>query len=158
MNKLEKYNPEELKHSPWRSSLVVKCMKVTSNTSFRLDDGVMLNSVHIYDKQTKANLYQSKDIADILLLLGPTALRLFILIAQRLPHNQDYIQINKEYYYKRLGLKSNITWRAAIKELMRYQIILATHYDTVYWVNPSIVFNGDRAKFYPECTKVISEL
>ena len=158
MTKLEDYNPDELRISPWRSSLAVSCLRVTSNTTFKLNDGVMLNSVHVYDRQAKTNLYQSKDISDILLLLSPTALRLFILIAQRLPHNQDYIQINKEYYYKRLGLKSSITWRAAIKELMRYQIILATHYNTVYWVNPAIIFNGDRAKFYPECIKVVSEL
>jgi hypothetical protein len=69
---------------------------------------------------------------------------------------RDWVQINREYFMSKYGVKSVNSFKDALKELQRYLIIVSTHYDTVYWVNPSFMFNGDRVKKYPNNLNVVS--
>jgi hypothetical protein len=71
---------------------------------------------------------------------------------------RDWVQVNKEYFMSKYGVKSVNSFKDALKELQRYLVIVSTHYDTVYWVNPSFMFNGDRVKKYPDNLQVVSEI
>lgn len=156
MNKLEIIDEGTLSVNPFTYSLSIRVTKSTSMGKYKLSDSVLLNDVYYYDRQQSTRLYHSRDNEEVISLLSPTSLRLFYFIANRMVKGNDWVQINREYFMSKYRVKSINSFKDALKELQRYLIIVGTHYDTVYWVNPSFMFNGDRVKKYPNNLNVVS--
>ena len=156
MNKLEIIDEGTLSVNPFTYSLSIRVTKSTSLGKYKLSDSILLNDVYYYDRQQSTRLYHSRDNEEVISLLSPTSLRLFYFIANRMVKQKDWVQINREYFMSKYGVKSVNSFKDALKELQRYLIIVSTHYDTVYWVNPSFMFNGDRVKKYPNNLNVVS--
>lgn len=157
MNKLEVIDESTLSINPFVYSLSIGVSKNTTLSKYKSSEGVLLNDVFYYDRSPSTKLYHSKDNEDVISMLSPTSLRLFYFIANRMVKGKDWVQVNKEYFMSKYGVKSVNSFKDALKELQRYLIIVSTHYDTVYWVNPNFMFNGDRCKKYPDNLKVVSE-
>jgi len=156
MNKLEIIDEGTLSVNPFTYSLSIRVTKSTSLGKYKLSDSILLNDVYYYDRQQSTRLYHSRDNEEVISLLSPTSLRLFYFIANRMVKQRDWVQINREYFMSKYGVKSVNSFKDALKELQRYLVIVGTHYDTVYWVNPSFMFNGDRIKKYPNNLNVVS--
>lgn len=156
MNKLEIIDEGTLSVNPFTYSLSIRVTKSTSLGKYKLSDSILLNDVYYYDRQQSTRLYHSRDNEDVISMLSPTSLRLFYFIANRMDKGKDWVQVNKEYFMSKYKVKSINSFKDALKELQRYLIIVSTHYDTVYWVNPSFMFNGDRVKKYPNNLNVVS--
>jgi hypothetical protein len=161
MNKLEIIDESTLSVNPFTYSLSIRVSRGTSLSKYKFDSGgdrIMINDVFYYDRQQSTRLYHSRDNEEVISMLSPTSLRLFYFIANRMVKQRDWVQINKEYFMSKYGVKSINSFKDALKELQRYLVIVGTHYDTVYWVNPSFMFNGDRIKKYPSNLNVVSEI
>lgn len=161
MNKLEVIDESTLSVNPFTYSLRIKVSRGTSLGKYKFSSGedrIMVNDVFYYDRQGSTKLYHSRDNEAVISMLSPTSLRLFYFIANRMVKGRDWVQVNKEYFMSKYGVKSVNSFKDALKELQRYLVIVSTHYDTVYWVNPSFMFNGDRVKKYPDNLQVVSEL
>lgn len=158
MVKNEEIDLTSLLVSPFRYSLKIKVSKMVEGGKFIFgDDGVGVPSVVYFDRANKVSYFQSKDNEDTLSLLSGASLKLFIHIMNQIERGNDWVRINKAVFCNKYGIKSGTTYNAAINELLRYQIICGSHYKTIYWVNPSFLFNGNRVDKYSDCLEVVSE-
>lgn len=157
MNKLEIIDESTLSVNPFVYSLSIGVSKSTTLSKYKSSDGVLVNDVFYYDRAASTKVYHSRDNEVVISMLSPTSLRLFYFIANRMVKGRDWVQVNREHFMSLYGVKSVNSFKDGLKELQRYLVIVSTHYDTVYWVNPSFMFNGDRCKKYPNNLKVVSE-
>ena len=82
--------------------------------------------------------------------IGAPARDLFLWIMYELESGKDYLWINKEAYMKEMDVRSINTYKAAVIELIKQNMIAASGIvDGVYWINPRMFFCGDRKKKYP---------
>lgn len=150
MNKKEVIDTDTLLKNPFTYSLVIPASKLFLSETFREDrDGVFVQQSFLYDRVSSTRVFHSQDVEAALALLSPTGLKLYVFIEQRLVNNQDWIQLNKELFMAKFKVKAEKSVNSAIKELLRYCFITSSHYNSVYWINPSIWFCGDRLKKYP---------
>lgn len=159
MNKKEVIDEGTLVKNPFTYSLVIPASKLFLSETFREDrDGVFVQQSFVHDRVSSTRVFHSQDVEASLALLSPTAMKLYIFIAYRMKVNQDWIQLNKELFMVKFGVKSEKSVNNAIKELLRYCFITSSHYGSVYWINPSILFCGDRLKKYPNNVEIKSQV
>lgn len=154
MKRLEVINEDTLELSPFVGVLKFRAVRFRGS-QYKLDEGVMLPVSYVVDKQESCKLYRDMDINCMLMGLGYRALQLFNWVALTIEKDRDWVQINEDLFCKRAGIGSKKTFKAALNELIRYQVLLGTHYSTVYWVNPYYLFNGDRLKKYKNNVEVV---
>lgn len=158
MNRKEVIDEGTLVKNPFTYSLEIPASKLFLSETFREDsDGVFVQQSFLYDRVNSTRVFHSQDVEASLALLSPTAIRLYVFIEQRMKVNQDWIQLNKELFMAKFKVKSEKSVNNAIKELLRYCFITSSHYSSVYWINPSILFCGDRIKKYPSNVVIKSQ-
>jgi len=81
--------------------------------------------------------------------LSLRAKELLLWLMDELEPGLDYIKVNKQRYMKELNIKSVNTYKEAIKDLVRYDMIAFTVQPNIFWINPEYIFRGDRLKKYP---------
>lgn len=144
--------------SPFSYGIEIRAKRTRDNSKFAIDsDGVKMPDVWLYDAQGRTSLYHSKDCDAVYMLLSPVSLKLLLHIAGRMSAGKDWYKLNKDLFCRLAGVSSHNTYNKAVNELVRYCVIIGTHYKDVYWVNPMFMFNGDRCKKYPNNVKIISE-
>ena len=159
MRKLEEIDESTLSVSPYVGGLKLRVSRFTSmNDYVRSEGNVLLNRSVMFDRQECTKVYRSKEATMLLMHISYRALQLFNWIVLHLPKGQDWIQINGGLFKTSIGVKDGRVYNNALNELVRYQIILPTHYKSVYWVNPSYVFSGDRVKKYMGNINVVSDI
>lgn len=152
------FDEKELTQNPFSFSLKIQVTKRIDNSKYSLDkDGVMLPVSSLMERQQTTKIYHGKPLMDIIMQLNDRDLRLFTYIVYMLEQNKDYIRIVPETYLKRTGTKDKRTYKAAINSLIRYNIIAATGFDNVYWINPNILFSGNRIAKYPDNIEIKGE-
>jgi hypothetical protein len=76
-----------------------------------------------------------------------------------LDKNTDLITLNVEECVTFLGIDSRTTYYKYLQDLVDNAIIVK-HKVNSYWVNPALIFNGNRIEYYkevcPECIDVIN--
>lgn len=90
-----------------------------------------------------------KNYGMILANLNEASIKMFMYIHEHLAVNTDHICIRKEDYLKYYGyaLTNKYTYYQALEGLMKADIMKKKADSSVcYWVNPNIIFNGDRTK------------
>lgn len=78
--------------------------------------------------------------------LKPASLKVFGFILQQLKPNQDKFDFSVEDCMSDTGYKKQSTYRA-LTELLNNDIIARGRFDYQYYINPLIVFNGNRVTF-----------
>ena len=81
--------------------------------------------------------------------LNEAAIKMFMYIHEKLPVNSDQMCITREEYLEYYGYAptNKYTYYQAIEGLLRAGIMAKQAGSTVcYWINPNILFNGDRTK------------
>ena len=90
-----------------------------------------------------------KDCGMLIANLNEASIKMFMYIHEHLGTNSDYICITKEDYLKYYGYSptNKYTYYQAIEGLLKANIMMKKAGSSVcYWVNPNILFNGDRTK------------
>jgi hypothetical protein len=122
--------------------------KVVSTTSQEIE----------WEKASFTKVYNDSSIINLYKELTPTACKLVIFIQLNLPKNIDIIDLRSNVCMEFLGV-SKATYYKSLQELIDNAIV--TKYKTnTYWINPVLIFNGDRIKYYkdkfPECVDTIN--
>ena len=89
------------------------------------------------------------DLVNTIRGLNSPAINLFFLIAERLPPNCDHVCITEDDFLDACEYSpgSKRMYYAAVRQLVDKKIIARTKKSSRgYWVNPNIIFNGDRTK------------
>lgn len=154
MEKKEIINEDTLISSPYRRTVKFNAARFTNTAQFRQSEGIMLNVDYLIDQQQNCKIFRSLNNSQMIMFLSYRALQLFNWIALVIEKDKDYVQLNESLFCKRANLKDKRTYQTAIKELIKYQLIISTHYDTVFWVNPEYLYNGDRLKKYRANTSI----
>ena len=81
--------------------------------------------------------------------LTPNAKSVYLWIMYELDPNVDYLEINKKRYVQECNSNYKLL-SDGLKELIDAAIIIATTVNDTYWINPLLLFKGDRLKKYPE--------
>jgi len=96
------------------------------------------------DEFTK--VYQVKKFNDILKFLTPQGCRILLYLQGVLPHDQDYVEIQRSKVGKVLDVHPN-TVSLGIQSLLD-QNIICKRGKTDYWINPLVLFNGNRLQYF----------
>jgi len=114
-------------------------------------EGSIINSTYYVDKQEKVNIYR-KPVADmdnlLFNVLNSKGRDLYLYIQNHIPKNQDYLELKIKKVTSSIGISRNSVVNA-IKEL-KIAGIIASKSQSIYWINPEIIFNGNRITFYRE--------
>ena len=118
-------------------------------------DGMLIpsgttSSVYALEQQPFTKVFHDPDFREMLMLLSPNALKLIIFIMYKLERNQDYVWVNSRLFQAEAMIKHKADYITAAEELNRYQIITPTMYTDTYWINPFLLFFGNRIKKYPD--------
>lgn len=136
-------------------NLSIDVTEVIKSDSLKVDaDGAILNGSFLWDRTPKTELYHCPGCAENVANLSDKAQRLYLHILYAIQPKKDYLWLNAEYYMRRNGIKSRTTYSEAVKELIRYDFIIATHIRSVYWLNPWRFFPGSRVRQYPDRLRV----
>lgn len=81
--------------------------------------------------------------------LTPNAKSVYLWIMYEIDPNTDYLEINKKRYVTECNSNYKLL-SDGLKELIDAAIIIATTVNDVYWINPLLLFKGDRLRKYPE--------
>ncbi len=90
-----------------------------------------------------------KNSGMILATLSDSSIKMFMYIHENLGINCDYVCIMREDYLKCFGYAPNnkYAYYQAIEGLLQANIMKKkSDSTTCYWINPDIIFNGDRTK------------
>lgn len=120
-----------------------------------IKDGVITSppnkivSRYVVEDELFTKIYSTSALRKNLMGCTPKAKDLLWFIVYELECGKDWLWINKKRYMEESNVSLN-TYKAAIKELVRYNFIQVTLYTDVYWINPMYFFKGDRIKKYPK--------
>lgn len=111
-------------------------------------DGEKLMQDELYvitDRQEFRKLYKSS--IEIAFGLSSTAVKVMLYIMYIVQQGSESIDIVPKHCMDKCGFKTLKSVRDGIVELLEKKIIAKTKYSNKYWINPVVVFNGDRVEF-----------
>jgi hypothetical protein len=111
-------------------------------------DGKVSKTITVDDK-AHTKVFFEPEFRDILLGCNENALKLFLFITYQLANAEDYIWINHTMFMKKAYIRRKDDYLAARDELLRYGIIACTQIEGVFWINPFMIFHGNRITKYP---------
>lgn len=150
MKKQPEVVESDMGENPFVQELVIEASRrVDSKKLIADENGEMVPLVNIVEKSEYTKLYKTAALRERAMNLSTGATKMYVYILHSLEASQDWIRIVPEWYTKKAGKSLNV-YKDAIKELCRYGYITPTIYKYVYWVNPSLMFNGSRINKYPE--------
>lgn len=150
MYRKPKVTKEDLGVNPFSVPLKIPAVKYTEKNKSRFEEGLVLPSDVIYDKDEKTSVFIGRSRRLLISGLSNPAQRLFLWLIQEITTGQDYITVNIQRYMEENGIKSMATYTAGRKDLQKSGIICSTTVPTVFWINPDVFFNGSRVKAFPD--------
>ena len=97
-------------------------------------------------KNTK--VFRSRDLFSQFLGLSGPAKNMFMYLLLKLPASKDYLEFRDETFAEMTGksVRTVREWRGELKWLMKPK----SGRKNMYWINPAVLFNGNRVKYFPE--------
>ncbi len=158
----KKYPPldkSKLVLNPFSQELVIPATKIVEVGKFvRDEDGTMIPSSFVADKSKCTRVYHSSTFRDMAMRLSPAALKLFNWIIYDIEAGEDFIRVMPEFYAKHGGKGASKTqYKVGVDELITAGYITPTVYKYTYWVNPIILYPGNRQDKWPDKVVVKNE-
>lgn len=153
-------NEDKMGKNPFIANIFIKgriyekeeSIIIRTEEGFNLPTGSFKNTI-VVEEQSCTKLWHDVDFRNIILTMSPEATKLFIYIQYTLKPNEDYIWINSRLFQDCCKITKKQIYLNAVEELVRYGVITTTIYPDTYWINPLIIFSGNRLKKYPENIK-----
>ena len=145
--------------NPFLSSILFTTREITVNNQMvnvnDINEGVIvtkpstLKSSYLLDDEPYTKVFTRAGMRLHIMALSPNAKSVFLWITYEIDPNTDYLEINRKRYVSETS--SNYAMLSdGLKELIDASIIVATTVNNVYWINPLLMFKGDRLKKYPQ--------
>lgn len=142
--------------NPFVKHLVIPINNITLKNQFKFtgetdkEGNKLVDTITVKAEATGfTKLYITAENRKLISLITQRSKDLLLWIMYELEAGFDYVEINSKRYMKEAGIKSVNTYKEAIKDLIRYDIIARTRDDKVFWINPEYLFRGDRIKKFP---------
>lgn len=133
------------------SMIKVRTFTKSKNLNMQSPDKILtanLDEKIVVEYKTNTKIFHDTDYRNILLRINGNALKLFLFISYQIETNEDYIWLNSSLFSKSTGLSKKDMMKA-VNDLIKHGIITTTIYKDTYFINPLIMFSGDRLKKYP---------
>lgn len=160
------YNPlnkdgfsiSDLGVNPFLSSLEIVVNKFSPANQYTFDKVSQMNlpSEVDFDRQQSTRLYISSTSRLSSMRLSNSELRLFVWISYEMEQNKDYLWINVKRFLEESGMVLNTYKSSVIGLCKKGYIYEVADIKDVYWVNPSVFFNGNRVRQFPNNVVVYS--
>jgi hypothetical protein len=112
------------------------------------DEGVM--PYMFFESADKMSVYTNPSIRITLCNMSGSALKILVWLQQSIDYGTDIIKFNTNKFLKETGMSTS-TFQKAKEELITNNIIALKESDKKYWwINPIIMFKGNRTKKYPD--------
>lgn len=136
--------------NPFESSLSVPVSRVVMKGQYRRDGEDLLESEVTMDRAQKVSVFITSQLRVSAMNLNPSTLKLLVWVMYETEYGLDYVWINTRRFLKESGM-SKTSYRASADLLCRYGYVypVVGHPD-VYWINPSVMFNGSRVSSFPK--------
>lgn len=106
------------------------------------------------EKQKATKVYKTAAYRDRTMNLSATAQRMLLFIMYEMAGSDDWVELDPAWYKEASKAGSRNMYKKGKDELVRYGYITPTVQKNIYWVNPAIVFGGNRAAKYPDKVQV----
>jgi hypothetical protein len=161
ITKKPEINPNLLKTNPFVVNYAIP-YRVISKEKL-LSENVGVHNEHTgtikerfkIDQTPFTKVFQDVGYRDVIMRYSENALRLFVWITFNLNSGEDYIWINHTLFLKKTDIIKKKDYEEALQELIRYGLLAYSPIADVYWVNPFIIFCGNRVIKYPNNLKEI---
>lgn len=147
-------NEEDLGKNPYLKSLVIPVNKVSSEDRFKQDGNEWYKSEYEYDAASCCKVFVDAQRRKDMAKLAPRSKDLLLWIIYEVKKGKDYLWINRERYMEESGISSLNTYRSAATELIKNGYISKTVVLGYFWINPDLIFSGNRIKAFPDNVKV----
>jgi hypothetical protein len=139
--------------NPFEKDLVIQVVK-RDGGYYKDSSGAYHRNSFLSDKRERTNLFMSSDNKDKIVNLSASGMRLFVFIAYTLKPRQDKYWLNTKMFMRESGVTIN-TMKAGIKELLDKNIIALTDVKGIYFINPAMLFRGNRVDVYEDKVEII---
>jgi len=140
-------------HNPFMAQIVEiktkkKLVRMGTNRQAALsEDGEYLGESFMaiskkVDKEEFVKVF--KDQILLIFDLTKTAQKILVYIIKSLGINKDYVVFDKNKAKEISGLSSTASIYAGLAELMSKEVLAKSNVPLMYYINPAIIFNGDR--------------
>lgn len=156
MKKIPQVDESQLKKNPFSQDLIIKATKrIDPQAKIKDQGGNEVPAWGLVDKAKAVKVYQTAVYRDLILGLSGGAVKMYVQILYEIKQGKDWIQLLPEQYVSRGVKGSKSSYLRAIEELVTEGVLATTLQKHVYWVNPMLVFAGNRIGKYPD--KVVIE-
>lgn len=150
---------EELGLNPYLQELLIEATKITEKDKYVPDeDGVLIPTTALIERQKAVKVYRIPGGKERAMNLSAAASKMLLYIIYTVEGSNDYIAMTPEQYTRASGCTSRNTYKKAVEELWRYCYIQPTIKKYVYWVNPLVIFGGNRINKWPEKVVIKTEM
>jgi hypothetical protein len=99
--------------------------------------------------ETSTRLYRTEYAQSVILKLSERGCRMLTYVMQKLAKQSDTVEIKSEDFMGLFSVLSIQTFYNSLNDLMDAGVI-ARYKTNRYWINPSVIFNGNRITKYPD--------
>ncbi len=137
--------------NPFSQELYIEAtVRLDSEAKVTDEQGNEIPASSTIEKALTTKVYKTAATRQQAMNLSATALKMFVLIQYELQTNCDWIDLSPNWYAEVGGKgSSRNSHKKGVDELMRYGYITPTKFKNVYWVNPRLIFAGNRVEKYP---------
>lgn len=148
---MQKIESEDIGVNPFTESLRIKAVQVVvigKQTGDTLAD-------YLIEEVESCKVFRAANAHELVAELSDRAQRLLFYIIYSVKANEDYIWVNRSYYKRLNRIKSDTTIANAINELILNGYIAKSVVKDIYFINPRLIFNGNRLKALTDNVEVV---
>ena len=137
-----------LHKNPFTVNLKIVVSKLEDKKTFQNNNGVLLHKEYYFEREQYIKIYNNPIHRKLIANLTGNTTKLLYWLSFELERNKDHIKINKKRCLNENKFSLN-TYKKALTELQTNLIICASPVKDIYFINPSLIFSGNRIKHYP---------
>ena len=135
------------KINPFAVNYELQLLKIETTESIKKEAG-SINWSYNVEKQKHTKVYHTPYDDKLFFSLSPKSLSLIFYIILNIKENEDFIPMSYQLVSQKINISLN-TYYSCMKEL-KDNAFIANKERGIYWVNPQIIFNGNRMRYFEE--------
>ncbi len=164
MKKLPEIKEDQLGVNPFTQELVIEVTRMPEKEKYVKDgvneygDPLLVPASMLIEKQKAMRVYRVAGAKERAMNLSAGALRMFVYLQYTVQAGKDWVQMTPEQYERSAQKGSRNVYKKAVEELWRYGYINPTVQKNVYWVNPALMYCGNRITKWSEKVVIKNEI
>lgn len=148
-----KFEEDELGINPFLSSLEIPVSKIKSDDRFTKDGELWYKANFEFDADNSCKVFSDSVRRLKMVKLSARGKDLLLWLVFEADKGKDYVWLNKDRYMEECKISSMNTYRSAVNDLIRNAYINRTVVTDIFWINPTLFYNGNRIKAFPDNVK-----